>query len=249
MLMTKTCASLVIAAAVFFCGSVASSRRHKPRVIYHDPRAQTPATTYAGLGKTACLKELSRRKIPYSEVAHAPGVAAPVRLLGRLEGVLFRIDTPPTKDPKSAVDLVDCRLALALFDFAKVLSSKGIDEVHVASAWRPPKSSWPRDAKAKRHPGGLAIDVKRFGKKLTKGETEKRWIVVASDFRGKIGSKVCGSRATQKTTNEGALLRSIVCEAAKANLFTSILTPNYDRAHRDHFHFEITKGVAWTLLL
>jgi hypothetical protein len=39
-----------------------------------------------------------------------------------------------------------------------------------------------------------------------------------------------------------------VCAAADAHLFTTILTPNYDRAHYNHFHLEVTPEVKWHLV-
>ena len=53
------------------------------------------------------------------------------------------------------------------------------------------------------------------------------------------------ANADKKTADE---LRSIVCEAADQRLFTVILTPNYNRAHANHFHLEVTPDVTWHLV-
>ena len=47
---------------------------------------------------------------------------------------------------------------------------------------------------------------------------------------------------------EAREIRSIACEAADARIFHSILTPNYDRPHRNHFHLEVTAGVQWFIV-
>ena len=92
--------------------------------------------------------------------------------------------------------------------------------------------------------------MKRFGKKLAAGEATKRWIRVAADFHGRIGGPVCGAAVAKMQLPAAAkVLRATACEAKRLGLFTSILTPNYDRAHRDHLHVEIRPGAGWTLLL
>lgn len=37
------------------------------------------------------------------------------------------------------------------------------------------------------------------------------------------------------------LLRNLICDVARASLFHHILTPNYDAAHRNHFHLDIKR--------
>jgi hypothetical protein len=93
-----------------------------------------------------------------------------------------------------------------------------------------------------RHPAGLAIDAAVF-KKKSGGS-----LSVASQFAGHIGAKTCGEGATEPTSDDAKELRSILCEAADAGLFTYVLSPNFNAAHRDHFHMEIKGGVRWTLI-
>jgi hypothetical protein len=47
---------------------------------------------------------------------------------------------------------------------------------------------------------------------------------------------------------EGKELLAIACGASEAHLFNSILTPNYDAPHRNHFHLELTPDVGWFML-
>lgn len=201
------------------------------------------------MGKAACLGELSARKIGFASAGSAHGVLAPVRLRGDLGGVTFRTDAPAAERAVSPAEVYDCRLVLALHDWSKVLVAHGIDEVRTGTAWRPPPASWPARKPAVRHPGGLAVDVNRFGKKLGPGEAARRWIRVASDFHGRIGAPVCGAGARGPRSPAAKELRAVVCEAQGLGIFTSILTPSYDRAHRDHLHVEIRPGAGWSLLL
>jgi hypothetical protein len=183
-------------------------------------------------------------------VAHAPGVLAPVRLTADLNGVVYRTEGPAHVRAASPFEVFDCRLVLALFDFSKILRAHDIDEVRMFSAWRPPRASWPDGELGVRHPGALAIDVKRLGKKLSPGEPTKQWLEVERDFHGIPHAPPCGPEAAApKSASDAAReLRSIVCEAADQRLFTSILTPNYNPAHLNHFHLELTPNVAWRLV-
>ncbi|AKT35898.1 extensin family protein [Chondromyces crocatus] len=81
----------------------------------------------------------------------------------------------------------------------------------------------------------------------TSGGGGRAWLDVEHDFGGVIGAPVCGA-GQNALTPAGKTLRAIVCEAASRHLFTSILTPNYDRAHKNHLHLEVTPGVQWELL-
>ncbi len=98
--------------------------------------------------------------------------------------------------------------------------------------WAPPGT---------RHPAGLAIDVGSFRKR------DGSVLSVAQHFKGKLGAKTCGDDVPLADTAEARELRSIVCEAREAGVFTYALTPNFDAAHADHFHMEIKPAVKWIL--
>ena len=199
-----------------------------------------PALRYGRLDRVACEAELERRSIPFTRVDEARGVLAPVRLRGALHGVTFHTGVPEADRSSSPWEIVDCRLALALDDFAAQLAKHDITQVIHFSIYRPPVASWPGGKLASRHPGGLAIDagvfVKRDGTRLQ----------VERDFHGRIGAHTCGpGTGPHPATPEAVELRSIVCDAAQAHLFNVELTPDYNRPHRNHFHLEVTAGVAW----
>lgn len=246
--MKRGWAALLIFTIVYTFALHAEARRRKPRVRYQDVHIVRPAAVYADMSKKACLAELSKRKIAYTEAGKSPGVLAPVRLTSNVGGVVFRSDAPDRERSVSSAEVFDCRLVLALHDWAKILRAHGIDEVRTITAWRPPPRSWPRHKQADRHPGALAVDIRALGKK-TAGNAPKVWLSIEKDFRGKIGTPVCGKTAQQGGTDAAKTLRAVLCDASQKGLFTSILTPNYDRAHRDHVHVEIRPHTEWTLLL
>ncbi len=146
----------------------------------------------------------------------------------------FRSDLPASQRATSLYEIIDCRLALALDDFAAQLAAHDVTEVVHFSIYRPPSArSWRPSA----HTRGLAIDaaffVKRDGTKL----------VVERDFHGRIGAKTCGAAAGPRPATPEALeLRSIFCDAVGARLFNIALTPDFNWKHRNHFHLEVAQS-------
>ncbi|MFO0613541.1 MAG: hypothetical protein U0414_13170 [Polyangiaceae bacterium] len=373
---------------------------------------KTPAYRYANMTNDEAYAELDRRGILYSRENSVNGVRAPIRLTGRLHGVLVRSVLPPEERASSIFEILDARLALSLDDFAVILASHGVDEVVHYTMYRPnmPKPGEEADADAAddhkkddkgkgdksehvshpgkkkpgekssadksstdknavdknasekkgtkpgkghadkpskphqkqsgaldtlgktavedgateeenvsafdltggenllvgssvgakspasakkrarmtsrpvprsrakkatatkgtrivtavakptdetgadddkprgkwappgtRHPAGLAIDVGILKK------TDGTQLSVAAHFDGKIGQQTCGKGAPMPSDPDAQELHTIVCEAHDAGIFTYTLTPNFDVAHKDHFHMEIKPGVTWFL--
>jgi len=202
---------------------------------------EVPAKRYAQLDRSGCEAELARRSIAFSRVDEARGVLAPVRLAGPLHGVTFRTALPAAERASSPWEIVDCRLALSLDDFAAQLAEHDVVEVVHYSVYRPPSTSWPPGKVASRHPGALAIDAATFVKK------DGRTLAIERDFHGRIGAATCGHAGASPSpaTAEAKELRRIVCDAADAKLFNVELTPDFNWAHRNHLHLELTAGVRW----
>lgn len=237
--------------AVLLVAGSAGADKKKGSARFHPDWAKHPSTRYGAMTADQCTAELGKRSVSFTRVKEAPGVLAPVRLPKDVGGVTYRTQIASHLRNKNPFDVFDCRLVLALSDFSKILAAHDIDEVLMFSAWRPPsKKTWPEGKLGTRHPGGLAIDAFRFGKKLAPGQTERTWIDVEKDFSGHIGAPPCGADAPKPAPDTASAkeLRSLVCEAADQHIFTSILTPNFDRAHKNHFHLEVTPDVKWYLV-
>ncbi|MBK6698259.1 MAG: extensin family protein [Myxococcales bacterium] len=233
-----------LAAAAVVCTLDGPLVAGDPDVQTPENPSQTPAVTYAGLDASACQSELTRRGVSFQSVDTARGVLAPLRLTGPIRGVTFRSTLPEKARATAAWEIVDCRLALALDDFAAILAERDVKEVVHFSMYRPPPlRGWIDGMLGKRHTGALAIDAARFVK--SDGTT----LDVETHFGGRIGQKTCGtSAAPQPKSTEGRVLREIVCEAADKHLFNVQLTPHYNRAHKNHLHLEVTPGVKWFLI-
>lgn len=204
------------------------------------PAETAPAVRYGEMDRATCEAELGRRGVPFAPVDEARGVLAPVRLTGPLHGVTFRTGLPASQRATSPWEIVDCRLALALDDFAEQLEAHDIVTVIHLSMYRPPSARWPDEKLASRHPGALAIDAATFVKK------DGTMLEVQRDFHGRIGAKTCGpGTGPHPATAEASELRRILCDAADARLFNVMLSPDYNWPHRNHFHLEVTAGAKW----
>src|SRR5260370_25331580 len=73
-----------------------------------------PAVRYASFDGSRCLAELSRRGVSFQNiVGQAPGVLAPVRLTGPLNGVVYRTMLAESARRTTPWEVFDCRLALS----------------------------------------------------------------------------------------------------------------------------------------
>ena len=189
----------------------------------------SPLLGYAALSRDACEAELQKRTVGFVRAEDTAGVRAPIRLSSTLHGVAFHSMFPPAQRAKSKADLIDCRLALVLDDFAASLASKNIVEVIQLSAYRT-KAEYGCTVKypGEQHCAALAIDVGSFVKR------DGTRLVVERDFHGKIGSLTCGTGVAPK--NE---LWDMACSSA-GKYFQVVLTPNWNSEHKNHFHLELS---------
>jgi hypothetical protein len=198
----------------------------------------TPAYRYSTMTQVECEAELTARKIGFVREQPTLGVLAPVRLTGPLHGVEYRTNLKEAQRKTTIWEIGDCRLILALDDFAVILAAHDVVDVRHYSMYRKPDSDWPADKPAMRHNGGLAIDAARFNFK------DGTYLDVDKHYNGAIGDTSCGDKATppHPATPEAVKLRGILCEAVAKHLFNVVLTPNYNKPHKNHFHLEVTAG-------
>jgi len=194
------------------------------------------ADEIAALSDRACLRALQRASVPFERVrSGVPGIAQPIRVTGPIAGVRYR-----SNEHRAIHELLDCRLAVALVRFSRMLRPLGVVEVRHYSMYRPPTAAAvARQRVQTRHPGGMAIDAAVFV--FADGHDYD----VERDFHGRLGRPVCGPEARVPAHPGAQTLRTIACEAARRGLFTVILTPNYNYPHRNHFHMEVTRNANW----
>lgn len=197
---------------------------HYRERIAHGSWTEDAAARWSIRDNAPCLAALRELSVPFREHEGelATPVPAPVEITGPIEGVRFQMihaDRPL---------LFACELAARLPVLARVLRAHGIHTVAVISAYREqPRTSF--------HTLGLAIDIWRFfgaGEKRADGK-----LSVLSDFERTPDHATCDAPAA--TTPKGATLREIACELARTHVFSSVLTPNYNEGHHDHFHLDV----------
>lgn len=208
------------------------------------PPIAPPGTRYVSMDREACAAELATRGIPHEALAPRLGITSPVRLRGRLGGITFRTLWPDPERLRTSFEIMDCRLVLALDDFAQVLARHGVVDVMFFSAYRPPPAGWTdHGSAAGRHEAGLAIDIGYFRKADGSALNVERDFLPRRD-RGERERICAGGPPARDATPDALELRKIACEARDAQLFHLALTPAYDDVHRDHFHFELTPDKA-----
>jgi hypothetical protein len=200
------------------------------------------APGYAALDRDACEAELQSRHVDFARAEDTAGVRAPIRLKGPLHGVSIHSMLPATARPRSHAELVDCRLALSLDDFAAAIAERGIVEVRTLSAYRTrTESGCTFKYDGEQHCAALAVDVGSFKRR------DGTVLNVERDFHGRIGTLTCrGDTHPTPETPAAKELWEIACNAAGKS-FLVVLTPNWNTEHRNHLHLELTTH-DWVLV-
>ena len=201
-----------------------------------------PGHTYGNLEDVACIVALENRQIPYERFGrHARGVQTPVRLMGPLHGIRFQHAEATDWLASARREILDCRLVLALDDFASLLAPSGVATVLHYGIYRD-DLPLPRHGRPLHHTAGLAIDVAALVKE------DGTRLEVQRDWHGRVGQRTCeGAPPTSGTPGTGEL-HAILCEVAREKLFHQVLTPNHNAAHWNHFHLEVMRETEWTMV-
>jgi len=178
------------------------------------------AATWRIEREARCLSRLRRLGVsatPFRGDEIVTPVPTPVEIHGSIGDVEVR-----TVRPGERV-VVACELAARLPAFARVLRAHGVRAMSVLSAYRPgPRQSF--------HTLGLALDVASF-------ETDDG--VVIAGVPDYVVAPDHGTAAAPSPEGTAArTLLAIACELAEGHTFSSVLTPNYNDGHRNHFHID-----------
>lgn len=233
---------LTLASLAMALGSGSASGSNRYLESPPETEAHTaPAYRYANMSNREAFDELERRRVPFVRLDNPiKGVRAPIRLTGKIRGVLIRSTLPESEWDTTIFNILDARLALALDDLCRTLAQHDVVELVHFTMYRTPAKK--TDKYGFRHPGGLAIDL---------GAVKKRngeWLSVGPHWPSEIGAKTCGSGARKLMGRRGRELMSILCEVADQRIFHYMLSPHFDEPHGDHFHLEIKPGVKWFLV-
>jgi hypothetical protein len=192
---------------------------------FHNYRAEIPgaswrvdrASVWQIRPESECHAALEAAGIVFRPVGVYPTpVPSPVELLGPIDGVWFRI----SHEDRPMV--VSCELAARLPALVAILKEHEVRGVEVMSAYREtPRPSF--------HTMGLALDIGRVW-------TDGGWLNVLTDFEETPMSETCA--ASPATARARRMLR-ITCSLWRSRILSSVLTPNYNDGHRNHWHIDV----------
>lgn len=186
-----------------------------------------------------CYGQLEAADIRFERVDRdlASGIQFPVRLKGPIGGIeVAQHGVKPDKRGVVPGTVVDCRLALRLLDWAKVLRRARVRRIEHYSTYRPGARVGGGRA-VSGHAHGLALDAALFH--LEDGSV----VDVLTDWQSRKGDP-CPQRRDEAWPSR--LLRNVVCEAVEQKLFQVVITPHHDSAHENHVHLELRPDVDWT---
>ncbi len=215
--------------------------------VVEAPATTTPPPTMPPPSTGNCLDDLALSGVPFSSTS-AKGVVDAVNIDGPINGVLFaRGETSnPSGDPMA------CEFVKTLFAFADLLKEHGITRVGTLGSYcyrcccswsttnycRGPSDPEPSCSSYSNHSWGRAIDI--------------RYFYTADGTKYDINSNSVwvkwGDRNTTCTSGLAAqsgfsrTLYEVGCQATIRQIFGSVLTPNYNSAHRNHFHMDIGRS-------
>lgn len=168
--------------------------------------------------RSECLSDLAKqgiRVIQHPTLLNTP-VATPVELASRIGGIWYR----STHEERPL--LFSCDFVQKLKSVSFVLRKHDVRGVDVMSSYR-------ETPRASMHTMGLAVDLLRF---FRLNDT----LSVLHDFQETEDRATCDGPAPRGA--KARALRAIACALGRSRQFATVLTPNYNEGHRDHFHLD-----------
>ena len=191
-----------------------------------EPAAVIPNVSV--LTGAACIRDLVKRGIDVKTGPARRGVETPVLVFGKIGGVEWLY----AWDPKGSMH-IDCKFVYSLLKWAPILTANNVKRVTYTSTYRAPDGR----RIISQHGHGLAVDVRSVT--LNDG----RELVVLKDWRKAYGTK--DDCVGKPGTTDAKLLRTIICQAEKANIFRLMLSPDSDWDHQNHFHIDGLGRIDW----
>lgn len=182
-----------------------------------------------------CHEMLDLYGVEYTVGPFNQGVADPVTVTVPINGVSYRF----WESQRRETFFMDCGLAVSLARAASHLRARDLLEVVdigvynyrcIASAGTPPNCTYGMS----QHAYANGIDIGGF----ISGDgvyysVEDDWVI---DPDGE------GTCATATEAGKDRFLHQLICELKAASVWNIVLTPNYNAAHRNHFHVDLTSG-------
>lgn len=184
-----------------------------------------PADVRAGEECHALIRRLGVR---FTVAGATRGIVDPITVTPPIEGVHYRYASWTAAERPL---LMDCRLAVALVRLGRELTSRwGIDDVQHIGIYN--YRTVAGSSMLSQHAYATAIDIGAF-----RGRDGTTYSVL-TDFTMN-GAPTCPPRSTNARDRA---LKEIACWMNSSRTFHIVLTPNYNAAHRNHYHVDLTTG-------
>lgn len=182
-----------------------------------------------------CKQWLELYGVTFSAGPARDGVPDPVTVTTPINGMPYRYLGNANQ---RATFFMDCGLARSLVDAAPFMRRRGVAEVIDIGVYnyRCIGSGTPPNCPQgfSQHAYAKAIDLHEF--KTTDGKTynvEDDWIIDPA------AEPTC---AAVTAGDKDTWLHELICELKGDDVWNIVLTPNYNSAHRNHFHVDLTAG-------
>jgi len=193
-------------------------------------------------GDTDCLKRLDKLGVSYKKTA-AKGVEDAVSLTGPLNGIVYSSGTGTTTTSQPMA----CEFVETLWDLSDRLKDKGYKRVGTLGSYcyrcccswsetndcRSANDPTPVCSRGfSNHSWGRALDIRY----LEKNDGTVYDINSNSDWVKYGSTDTCGKGLAAQS---GTSLQLYTLACSIKGLFSNLLTPNYNSAHRNHWHVDI----------
>ncbi len=183
---------------------------------------------------TSCHAMLDALGLDWSPASATRGIADPVRVQPYIDGVRFRY----VSNAEPTAMLMDCELGVRLHALARLVAGYGVDEViHIGIYnYRCIGGGDPDSGTCtpSQHAYARAIDLHAFG--LADGDET---LSTETDFVITTSGDPC---PIESFDEKDRVLKEIACALWSERIFQIVLTPNYNAAHRNHYHVDLTEG-------
>lgn len=186
------------------------------------------------LSLATCKEWLDVYGISYTVGPSMPGVMDPVTAKMPINGVPYKV--VGAMNPRTQM-YGDCRIIKSLAEAAPFFRDRGITQVtdYGVYNYRCIGGGTPPNCPngISQHAYAMAIDLAGFTAGSDFYSVNDDWVIDPDS------QDTCAA-----PTEEGKdrFLHELICALDAANVWNIILTPNYNAAHRDHFHVDLTAG-------
>jgi hypothetical protein len=203
-------------------------------------RGMAPIKITPPTSQESCLSKLDALGVDYTVGPTANGVQRPVTVTLPLNGIVYKNSSGTVR----RTHFMDCELALALWRSAELWKEQGVTAIRdygiynyrcIDQSVSPPCPG----SSFSQHAFAMGIDLAVFemsdGTKLSVNDD---WVIDADD--DPCGGMVAGAK--------NSLIHQLACTIYDNKVFKYILTPNYNSAHRNHFHVDLTPRESTSIL-